>query len=155
LYGYVLSDPINFVDPSGEAAFWYHFVDGVRVGNRIGKGLVGSLRLGVATMSPDFNRLKNLPEAHATSFDPRTTPQEAINNSLSMASNQWKLGTIESQGIAIHIWRDVVSHSGSYFPVNASITDYIKHIMKYDLLPGGSFADVIELRIKREEETCK
>ncbi len=155
LYGYVLSDPINFVDPFGEAAFWYHFVDGVRVGNRIGKGLVGSLKLGVATMSPDFNRLKNLPEAHATSFDPRTTPQEAINNSLSMASNQWKLGTIESQGIAIHIWRDVVSHSGRYFPVNASITDYIKHIIKYDLLPGGSFADAIELKIKREEETCK
>jgi RHS repeat-associated protein len=155
LYGYVLNDPVNIVDPTGEAAFWYHFVDGYRAGMAMGKGLRDSLSLGWATMMPDLNELKYLPEAHATTSNPRNSPQEAINNSLNMATDKWNLGTIEGQGIAIHIWRDVVSHKGSYFPVTAGIRDYFRHIVKYDLLSGGSFADVIASKLNIGNTACE
>ena len=64
-----------------------------------------------------------------------------------MATEKWNSGTIEDRGTAIHIWRDVASHAGSYFPLDPSITDYAIHIPKYDLLPGGSYSDVIGARM--------
>jgi hypothetical protein len=72
-----------------------------------------------------------------------------------MATDQWSLGTIESQGIAIHIWRDVVSHKGSYFPVNPGIRDYFRHIVKYDLFSGGSFDVVIGSKLNIGKKACE
>lgn len=143
LYVYAGNNPVNLIDPSGKAAFWYHFIDGFRAG----KGLINSLNLGWAAMIPDFNELKKTSWAHATTDDPRRSSQTVINDAFIHAKSAWNSGSIEGQGLAIHIWRDVASHAGSYFPNSASIWDYIIHIAKYDLLPGGSFEKVIGSKI--------
>jgi RHS repeat-associated protein len=147
LYTYVGGNPVMGVDPWGKAAFWYHFFDGFRAGRAIGMGVGSSLKLGWATMMPDFNYLRSTPEAHTTRSNPRGSAQEAINNSLAYAASQWNLGTTEGQATAIHVWRDMASHSGAYFPDPASLSDYIAHTVQYDLLPGGSFQNVIGSRL--------
>jgi len=146
-YSYVANKPVNLIDPDGKAAFWYHFFDGFRAGKAMGMGVGSSFKFGLATMMPDFNYLKSTPEAHATRSDPRGLPQEAIKNSLAFAASQWNSCTREGQATAIHVWRDVASHSGYYFPDPAGIGDYIIHIVRYDLLPGGSFQNVIGSRM--------
>jgi RHS repeat-associated protein len=147
LYTYVGGNPVTGVDPLGKAAFWYHFFDGFRAGRMMGMSFGSTLKLGWATMQPDFNQLKNLPEAHATTANREVSAQVAINNALTFAANAWNLGTIEGQATAIHTWRDVASHSGAYFPENAGILDWVSHTVKYDLLPGGSFQNVIGPRM--------
>ena len=146
LYAYVRNNPIMGVDPSGRAAFWYHFADGYRAGIGMGMGIWDSLKLGKAAMMPDANALKNTPWAHATTNSREVSSQEAINEALTHASDAWNSGT-EGQGLAIHIWRDVASHNGSYFPDHASLSDYAIHIIQHDLLSGGSFQNVIGSRI--------
>ncbi len=145
LYVYCNNNPVLLVDPTGKAAFWYHFYDGFRAGN----GLWDSLKLGWATMMPDFNGLANTSWAHATTDNRDISPQQAIDDSLAHAASAWNsgTGTIEDQGLAIHIWRDVASHEGSYFPDPASAGDYTAHIIQYDLVPGGSFSNVIGSRM--------
>jgi RHS repeat-associated protein len=151
LYGYVQNNPVNGIDPEGRAAFLYHFIDGFRAGRAMGMGVGESLKLGLATMMPDFNYLKSTPEAHATRLDPGGSPGEAIDNALVFAARQWASGTTEGLATAIHTWRDVASHSGSYFPDNPGVLDWISHIVRYDLLPGGSFKNVIGSRMN----SCK
>jgi hypothetical protein len=51
--------------------------------------LWGSLKLGWATMMPDFNELKNTTWAHATTASRNVSSQEAINNSLDHATSSW------------------------------------------------------------------
>jgi uncharacterized protein RhaS with RHS repeats len=152
LYTYVGGNPVMGVDPWGKAAFWYHFFDGFRVGYSMGKGFWGGLKmgyqLGKAAMSPDFNENRTNPQYHATTNDIFESSQSASNRSVSLANEQWQSGNMQGMGNAIHIWRDVASHGGSYFPdPNATVWDYTKHTIQYDLLPGGAFSSVITQRI--------
>ncbi len=149
VYRMVGNNPVNAIDPNGKAAFRYHFFDGFRVGMIMGMWIGDSLKLGWATMMPDFDENKKVPRCHATTNSMRVSTQDAINNSLIMANDQWRSGTTQGMGNAIHIWRDVVSHGGSYFPdPNATTLDYAQHIYKHDLLPGGSFHSVIIPKIR-------
>jgi RHS repeat-associated protein len=149
LYAYAGNNPVMMIDPSGKAAFWYHFADGYRAGSAMGRSTSESLKLGWAAMTPDFNELQNISWAHATTDDPLRSSQAVINEALIHAENAWNSDNIEGMGLAIHIWRDIASHAGSYFPNPASTWDYIEHIVKYDLLPGGSFENVIGSKINK------
>ena len=150
LYAYVQNSPVMRVDPTGRAAFWYHFADGFRAGLAMDRGIVGSLQLGWAAMMPDFNEYANESAAHATTGTYGVSAEEAINIARDKAEGLMN-GTTEDLGLAIHIYRDIASHAGAFFPLDPGINDYLPHIFKYDLLPGGSFSDVIGARINNYE----
>ena len=147
LMTYVGNNPVNGIDPEGRAAFWYHFFDGYRAGRAMNMGVWSSAKLGLATMAPDFNELKGSSWAHVTRLDPEASPEGARQSSQNQAAILWSSNTMGGMAIAIHIWRDAVSHNGCLFPDKPNIIDWISHTVRYDLLPGGSFEDVIGSQI--------
>jgi RHS repeat-associated protein len=154
LYAYVMSDPVNGIDPSGEAAFWWHFIDGFRMGYNMTGGLYSiraGYQMGKAAMAADSGEHAHDPRYHATRNDIFQSVGDAIESSLQTACAQWGKGTVEGRGNAIHIWRDVASHAGSFFPdPNPTFWDYAKHVFRRDLATGGELEDVILQRTSNQ-----
>lgn len=103
------------------------------------------IQLGYYSMMQDFNECYKFGPAHATTFDPSATPEDVIADAYEYAVSEWNSGTLQGKGSAIHTLRDIPSHKGSFFPEDASFSDYGKHIIQYDLVPDGSHDDVASM----------
>ncbi len=84
LYGYVLNDPVNFVDPNGQFALHLHFGITYAAARDSGYGVIDSLSLAWNVMREDRSALSHDPDftkIHAMGGDLGTryqTPAEAI-----------------------------------------------------------------------------
>jgi RHS repeat-associated protein len=140
LFAYAANDPVNLIDPEGQKAFWYHFIDGYRVGRLEGKGIWDSLKFGYEVMQVDIGENADNPRLHANAINPLETRAEAIAAASQLARENCKAG---NKALAVHAWGDIGTEKGVYYPGFAN--DPIAsawHMIKDAFKPGSFKRDI-------------
>ena len=148
LFAYVGNNPVNFSDPEGKKAFFYHFFDGLRAGLATGEGFLGSLKLGWDVMMQDLNQGNKVLHANAVKGQ---ASEEAVEAAKTYADSQWKAG---NKAAAIHTWGDITTENGTYYPGTSNLGASIKHLVG-DFFQPGNFQNDIMSNINRLSGGCK
>ncbi|NJD69712.1 MAG: PKD domain-containing protein [candidate division NC10 bacterium] len=137
LYGYVLNDPVNFVDPNGQFAFHLHFGITYFAARASGYGVKDSLSLAWNVMSEDRSALSHDPDStrvHAMGGDLGTryqTPAEAI-----AAAKAYINDPSNPLSGRIHSAQDLPIHAGESMQAFGWNWSTVQHLFR-DIFGGG------------------
>ncbi|WP_337288533.1 RHS repeat-associated core domain-containing protein [Candidatus Methylomirabilis sp.] len=145
LYGYVLNDPVNFVDPNGQFALHLHFGITYAAARDSGYGVIDSLSLAWNVMREDRSALSHDPDftkIHAMGGrlpnGDYQTPAEAI-----VAANAYIGDASNPLSGRIHAAQDLPIHAGESMKAFGWNWSTVQHLFR-DIFGGGAIGQAYQ-----------
>jgi hypothetical protein len=160
LYLYTQGNPVNYVDPDGRLAFFWHFIISFKEAYKAGLGFWDSLKVGWYAMMYDFRKGSQTTEAansHAM-IRPKQSPEDAKAGTESFITKRLELGTLRGLGEATHAEADKPAggHKDKVWEgfSKLGIWGTIKHLWD-DTFPSGDVQNEASRNVSKTIEKWK